>query len=169
MFSLTYLFVPLYKIFCQAVGVGGYNPEINDFISLYQTGNLFATYDSNTIVPYVNISFQTHIHDNLPLLFFSENSYLKVPIGKSVLIFFNLVNFSDETILFSSTYNVIPAQVNSYFNKIQCFCFEDQIIEPKQSVELPVFFCIDPSYVKDLNVSNITNIILSYSIFKITI
>jgi len=167
MFSLSYVFVPVYKIFCQVTGSGGYSAEFDNFKSLFNSGNLFFLTANNVDIKYVYVSFQTHVHDNLPLLFFSENTYIKVPIGKSILVFFNLINFADEDIIFSSTYNVIPTQVNSFFNKIQCFCFEDQIIEAQQRVELPVFFSIDPLFIKDSSVCNITNIILSYSIFKV--
>ena len=142
MFSLSYVFVPVYKIFCQVTGSGGYNAEFDDFKSLFNNGNLFFLTPNSANIKYVYISFQTHVHDHLPLLFFSENTYIKVPVGKSTLVFFNLINFAEEDIIFSSTYNVIPSQVNSFFNKIQCFCFEDQIIESKlyfgyrQSVKL---------------------------------
>lgn len=171
MFSLSYVFVPVYKIFCQVTGSGGYSAEFGDFLALYRNGNLFFLEEINYVkdLKYVYISFQTHVHDKLPLLFFSENTYIKIPVGKSTLVFFNLINFSEDTVVFSSTYNVIPTQVNSFFNKIQCFCFEDQVIEANQRVELPVFFSIDPTYLDDPTASKITNIILSYSIFKIII
>lgn len=50
-----------------------------------------------------------------------------------------------------STYNVVPDKAAYYFNKIQCFCFEEQRLRPGEVVDMPVFFYIDPELVEDFN------------------
>jgi len=50
--------------------------------------------------------------------------------GQSTLIFYNAHNTSDKAITGVSTYNVAPQQAGYYFNKIQCFCFEEQKLRP---------------------------------------
>lgn len=66
-----------------------------------------------------------------------------------------------------STYNVIPDQLGAYFNKIQCFCFEQQRLRPGESVDMPVFFYIDPEMCGDFNLRNTHDVTLSYTFFKI--
>jgi cytochrome c oxidase assembly protein subunit 11 len=159
MFTLTYVSVPLYKIFCQNFGLGG---------AVQTLKSLDISIQNNIAVnKYVNFWFNAQVHDKLPLVFHAEDLNLKVCIGKSTLVFFNLYNYSSSDILFSSTYNIVPYKAGLYFNKIQCFCFEDQIIEGKQFIELPVFFFIDKGFLTDSSMKNINNVALSYSIFKI--
>lgn len=57
-------------------------------------------------------------------------------------------------------------QASYYFNKIQCFCFEDQILNPGEQVGLPVFFYIDPDYVIDPDLEYTDSLILSYAFFE---
>lgn len=160
MFTLTYISVPLYKIFCQNFGLGG-AVQVDANLDLLLQNNLVSTNK------YVNFWFNAQVHDTLPLTFYAENLNLKVYVGKSTLVFFNLYNYSNHDIFFSSTYNIVPYKAGLYFNKIQCFCFEDQIIEGRQSIELPILFYIDKQFLIDPVMGNINDIALSYSIFKI--
>ena len=41
-----------------------------------------------------------------------------------------------------STYNVTPFEAGAYFNKIQCFCFDEQTLNPGEELDMPVFFYI---------------------------
>ena len=61
---------------------------------------------------------------------------------------------------------MIPSKAALYFNKIQCFCFEEQRLEPGEEVDMPVFFFIDPEMLLDPSLCNVNNIILSYTFFK---
>lgn len=160
MFTLTYVSVPLYKIFCQNFGLGG-AVQVDTNLDVLLQNNLVSTNK------YVNFWFNAQVHDKLPLTFYAENLNLKVYVGKSTLVFFNLYNYSNKDIFFSSTYNIVPYKAGLYFNKIQCFCFEDQIIEGRQSIELPILFYIDKQFLVDPTMQNINDIALSYSIFKI--
>lgn len=160
MFTLTYVSVPLYKIFCQNYGLGG-------AVQVYNGFDIELPLNTVKTNKYVNFWFNAQVHDRLPLTFYAEDLNLKVYIGKSTLVFFNLYNYSSSDIFFSSTYNIVPYKAGLYFNKIQCFCFEDQIVEGKQFIELPVFFFIDNEFLKDSGMKHVNNIALSYSIFKI--
>ena len=64
-----------------------------------------------------------------------------------------------------SVFNVSPLQAGQYFNKIECFCFEEQVFAPGQEVEMPVSFFIDPAIIQDKSVSNLEEITLSYTMF----
>lgn len=65
-----------------------------------------------------------------------------------------------------STYNVVPFEAGAYFNKIQCFCFEEQRLNPGEEVDMPVFFYIDPDFEKDPFLQDTNEITLSYTFFE---
>lgn len=82
------------------------------------------------------------------------------------MAFYTATNKSDADIIGVATYSVTPAQVAPYFSKIQCFCFEEQRLNAGETVDMPVFFFIDPEFIKDPKMENIDTITLSYTFFK---
>lgn len=87
--------------------------------------------------------------------------------GQSALSFFRASNPTPKAITGVSTYNVTPNQAGYYFNKIQCFCFENQRLRPGEEVDMPVFFYIDPEFATDRKMKSINDITLSYTFFKV--
>ncbi|KAG4303836.1 hypothetical protein PORY_002765 [Pneumocystis oryctolagi] len=85
---------------------------------------------------------------------------------KTALAFYTAHNKSDHDIIGISTYSISPPQASSYFSKIACFCFEEQKLNSGESVDMPVFFFIDPDFVNDPLMRNIETITLSYTFFK---
>lgn len=79
---------------------------------------------------------------------------------------FQAKNPTEKPIDGISTYNVIPFEAGQYFNKIQCFCFEEQRLNPNEEVDMPVFFYIDPEYLEDPFLENVNEIHLSYTFFE---
>lgn len=98
---------------------------------------------------------------------FWKDCRLQVHPGQSALAFYKATNHSDKAITGISTYNVTPNQTGNYFNKIQCFCFENQLLRPGESVDMPVFFYIDPEFAVDRKMKKINDITLSYTFFKV--
>ncbi|CAG2109002.1 unnamed protein product [Medioppia subpectinata] len=86
--------------------------------------------------------------------------------GETVLAFFTAKNPLDRPVDGIATYSVQPYEAGSYLNKIQCFCFEEQRLNPNELVDLPVFFYIDPEYADDPRLENINDIVLSYTFFE---
>lgn len=86
--------------------------------------------------------------------------------GETALAFYTATNKSDEDIIGVATYSVTPAQVAPYFSKIQCFCFEEQRLNAGETVDMPVFFFIDPDFVNDPTMNKIDTITLSYTFFS---
>lgn len=75
-------------------------------------------------------------------------------------------NPTDKPIVGISSYNLTPFQAAYYFNKIQCFCFEEQILNPGEEVDLPVFFYIDPDFANDPLLESMDQMLLSYTFFE---
>jgi cytochrome c oxidase assembly protein subunit 11 len=93
---------------------------------------------------------------------------IKVYPGDTALTFYLAHNLSSETITGIATYNIMPAKAGVYFNKIQCFCFEEQRLKGNEYVELPVLFFIDLDFLNDPKMKDIDSLTLSYTFFKTT-
>ncbi|CAE7942858.1 Cox11, partial [Symbiodinium sp. KB8] len=86
--------------------------------------------------------------------------------GQTALAFYRAYNPSDKPITGVATYNVTPMRAGLHFNKIQCFCFEEQRLRPREEIDMPIFFYIDPDFVSDPAMKNIRNVTLSYTFFN---
>ena len=102
----------------------------------------------------------------MPWKFTPQQREVRVLPGETALAFFTATNNSDGDIIGVATYGVTPAQVAPYFSKIQCFCFEEQRLNAGETVDMPVFFFIDPDFVKDPAMRGIDTITLSYTFFS---
>lgn len=91
---------------------------------------------------------------------------MRVLPGETALAFYTATNTSDKDIIGVATYSVTPAQVAPYFSKIQCFCFEEQRLNAGETVDMPVFFYLDPDMLTDLNMKGIETVTLSYTFFS---
>ena len=98
-------------------------------------------------------------------IFEPERKKVSVNIGENSLAFYKAKNKTDQTINTMSVFNVTPLQAGKYFNKIECFCFEEQTLNPREEVEMPVTFFIDPSIKNDKFINDLSEITLSYTMF----
>ena len=173
MVGLTYASVPLYRLFCQATGFGGTVKEgatVEEKLQarLADRSDERARVDAAAAARKLLITFDGSVSDGLEWKFTPTQRQVTVHPGQSTLTFFTVENLSKTHALTGvSTYNVAPQQVGQYFNKIQCFCFEEQRLRPGEKIDMPVFFYIDPEYAVDPRVERINNITLSYTFFKV--
>ena len=153
MLSLPYAAVPLYDIFCRVTGFGG-------------TTQIASSAPGSTGHPNINIRFESNITDSLNWDFYSKTKTVKIPMGEEKTIYYFAKNLSDEPIVGTATFNVTPAKAGQYFMKIDCFCFVEQLLNPGESMNMPVTFFIDPDLYKDENVQEVNEITLSYTFMK---
>ncbi|KAI9751604.1 MAG: mitochondrial ribosomal large subunit component [Chaenotheca gracillima] len=157
--ALSYGSVPMYKMICQTTGWGGQ--------PIKSTGTESAErLEPVTTSRRLRISFNGNVSDIMPWKFTPQQREVRVLPGETALAFYTATNKSDDDIIGVATYSVIPAQVAPYFSKIQCFCFEEQRLNAGETVDMPVFFFIDPEFVKDPAMKNIDQVTLSYTFFK---
>ena len=102
----------------------------------------------------------------MPWKFTPQQREVRVLPGETALAFYTATNKSDEDIIGVATYSVTPGQVAPYFSKIQCFCFEEQRLNAGETVDMPVFFFIDPEFADDPTMQKIDTITLSYTFFS---
>ena len=153
MLSLSYAAVPLYDIFCRVTGFGG-------------TTQIASSAPGSSGHPNINIWFESNITDSLNWDFYSKTKTVKIPMGEEKTIYYFAKNLSDEPIVGTATFNVTPAKAGQYFMKIDCFCFVEQLLNPGESMNMPVTFFIDPDLYKDENVQEVNEITLSYTFMK---
>lgn len=155
MLMLAYASVPLYRLFCQVTGFGGTTQRVESSINPAIVGTRMIT-----------VRFDANSDMKLPWKFEPLEKSVTVAIGKNRLVAFRAANESNEPTRGTATYNVTPFAAGKYFNKIQCFCFNEQRLAPHQSANLPVSFFIDPAMLDDPETRDITNITLSYTFFS---
>ncbi|KAK2652523.1 hypothetical protein Ddye_012379 [Dipteronia dyeriana] len=164
MVGCTYAAVPLYRRFCQATGYGGTvqrRETVEEKIARHAKDGTVA---SREIV----VQFNADVADGMPWKFVPTQREVRVKPGESALAFYTAENRSQTPITGVSTYNVTPMKAAVYFNKIQCFCFEEQRLLPGEQIDMPVFFYIDPEFETDPRMDGINNLILSYTFFKVS-
>ena len=114
----------------------------------------------------ITVRFDSTVGDVMPWSFVPTQLDVKVVPGETALSFFTATNHSDKAITGVATYNVHPPRAGLHFNKIQCFCFEEQRLLPGETVDMPVFFFIDPEFADDPQLKRVNNITLSYTFFQ---
>ena len=160
-FGMSYAAVPLYKVFCQMTGFGGQAQKLTEEQQL-KAIEVKPVKGAKVI----KVDFACSVHNSMPWKFKPTQSSIKVIPGETALAFYTVKNTKDYAITGVATYNVYPPQAAIYFNKIQCFCFEEQRLGPQEEVDMPVFFYLDPEIVTDPATENTRNITLAYTFFK---
>ncbi|KAK3630402.1 Cytochrome c oxidase assembly protein cox11, mitochondrial [Elasticomyces elasticus] len=168
--ALAYGSVPLYKTICQQTGWGGAPIKSAVHGGELEYGDpesIAAKLTPITTSRRLRITFAGSTSDILPWKFSPQQREVRVLPGETALAFYTATNNSPtEDIIGVATYSVTPAQVAPYFSKIQCFCFEEQRLNKGETVDMPVFFYIDPEFLKDPNMKGIDSITLNYTFFK---
>ncbi|OZJ05330.1 hypothetical protein BZG36_01550 [Bifiguratus adelaidae] len=156
--GVTYAAVPLYRIFCARTGYNG--TPLTD-ASKFTRDRLRPKEESRRI----KVTFASNTSDSLQWSFKPEMREVRVLPGETALTFYKAKNKSKEDIIGIATYNVTPLKAAPYFNKIQCFCFEEQQLRAGEEVDMPVFFFIDPDFADDPWMKDVNTITLSYTFF----
>ncbi|KAI8391111.1 cytochrome c oxidase assembly protein CtaG/Cox11-domain-containing protein [Radiomyces spectabilis] len=159
MLGLSYAAVPLYRLFCASTGYSG--TPVTDK-SRFGPERLVPKDEKKRI----RITFESNTSDALPWSFKPELREVWVVPGETALTFYQAKSKAKEDIVGIATYNVAPHRAGSYFNKIQCFCFEEQKLSPGEDVDMPVFFFIDPDFLEDPYMKDVNTITLSYTFFN---
>ncbi|MFQ5984671.1 MAG: cytochrome c oxidase assembly protein [Alphaproteobacteria bacterium] len=155
MLGLTYYgAVPLYRLFCQVTGYGG-------------TTQVAAETPTTVVDHTVTVRFNADVGKGMPWRFRPARRSMSLRLGETGLATFIAENPTDEAIVGTATFNVTPQKAGVYFNKIECFCFTEQRLEPGERVEMPVSFFVDPAILDGSNVREVKTITLSYTFFKV--
>ena len=158
MVALGFASVPLYRMFCQVTGFAGTTQ-----VGTESDAAIAANLAKSAGTPPISIRFDGNTDPGLPWDFAPERTTDTVQIGIRELAFFTAKNNSSKPITGTATFNVEPEQAAPYFNKIQCFCFTEQTLQPGEEVRMPVLFYVDPAALDDPNMDGVEQITLSYT------
>lgn len=161
MLGLGYAAVPLYRIFCQVTGFGGTTQRAS-----LADADLASQLAQSAGSPTISVRFDGNIARDVPWSFGPEQATDTVQIGQRDMAFYIARNNSDKPITGTATFNVEPEQTGKYFNKVQCFCFTEQTLQPGQEVRMPVLYYVDPAILQDENAKDVEQITLSYTFHK---
>lgn len=152
--ALAWASVPFYNWFCKVTGFSG--------------TTVVAESGSDDILDQtITIRFDGSLDRDMPWQFKPVVREMELRIGETGLAFFEAYNPTDRPVAGSASYNVFPYEAGGYFNKIQCFCFDEQILQPGERVQMPVTFFVDPEIVADRDSKYVHTITLSYTFYEI--
>ena len=158
MLGLGYASVPLYDLFCRVTGFGGTTQVATEA----DASNAAAI----GALRKISIRFDASTARDVPWTFKPSQSTDDVTIGQRDMATYIARNNSSVPITGTATFNVEPAQAGIYFNKIQCFCFTEQTLQPGQEVVMPVIYYVDPAILDDEVIGDIEQITLSYTFHR---
>ena len=134
--TLSFAAVPFYDWFCRVTGFGG-------------TTQVAQSESTEILDQTILIKFDANTERGMPWNFKPVKHELTLKIGETGLAFYEAYNPTSEPIAGTASFNVFPYSAGGYFTKIACFCFEEQVLQPGERVQMPVSFYIDPEIVKD--------------------
>ena len=154
MFCFGFMLVPIYDIFCDITGLNG---KITG-LSYLNEKTIVSTKQREILIQFV-----THNNESMPWSFQPQINQIKVKTGEPQEIFFTFENNTPNEMIGQVIPSVSPGRGAQYFHKTECFCFEQQKLLPKEKIDLPVKFIIDPALPKDIG-----SLSLGYTLFDIT-
>jgi cytochrome c oxidase assembly protein subunit 11 len=115
----------------------------------------------------MTIRFDASLASGMPWEFKPVDREMTVRIGQTALAFYEAHNPTDHPVAGQASYGVVPYEAGGFFDKIECFCFTEQVLEPGETVLMPVSFFVDPAIVDDREGRYVHTITLSYTFFEI--
>jgi len=154
MAGAAYAAVPLYTWFCRVTGFAG-------------TTQVATSAPGRVLDRKITVRFDANVVGGLPWKFEPERTSIDVRIGDVFTVMYRATNESARETVGQAVYNVTPLTVGAYFQKINCFCFTEQRLEPGESRDMPVVFYVDPALTRDSDQDQLDTITLSYSFYPV--
>lgn len=153
MFGFGFAMVPIYKKICEVTGV-------NFLTKVDRSAETFAKNTQVDTSRRITVEFDAN-HQG-PWRFNPEKRSVEVHPGELVTIGYELVNQQPRSMAGQAIPSYAPQVSAQYFRKLECFCFQQQALEPNEVKRFPVVFVVDPKLPKD-----VTTITLSYTFFEV--
>lgn len=154
--GLAWASVPFYDWFCRVTGFGG-------------ATNVVDTASDVVLDETIKVRFDASLARDMPWTFKPEVRQMEIRIGETGLAFYEAHNPLDVPIAGQASYNVTPYEAGAFFDKIECFCFTEQVLMPGETVMMPVSFFVDPAIVDDREGQYVHTITLSYTFYQIDV
>jgi cytochrome c oxidase assembly protein subunit 11 len=152
--ALSWASVPFYDWFCRVTGFGGVTA-------------VAETAPDQPLNQTIKIRFDASKERGMPWEFKPVQREMEIRIGETGLACYEAYNPTNRPIAGAANYNVTPYEAGAFFAKIDCFCFEEQVLQPGERVDMPVTFFVDPEIVDDMDAKYVHTITLSYTFHEI--
>ncbi|MFP7570316.1 cytochrome c oxidase assembly protein [Marivita sp. S2033] len=152
--AMAWASVPLYDWFCRVTGYGGET-------------NVALAGSTDVLDQTIKVRFDASLERGMPWEFKPQQLEMTLRLGEEGLAFYEAYNPTDRPIAGTASYNVAPFGAGLYFSKIDCFCFEEQLLMPGERVDMPVSFFVDPEIINDADAKFAKHITLSYTFHEI--
>lgn len=156
MVGLAFASVPLYQLFCQVTGFGGTT----------RVGEAPVKTVGQKQGRIITVRFDANVNSALPWQFKPLQKEIKVRVGDEVLAHYTAKNIGSDAVVGNATFNVTPFKAGPYFNKVECFCFSEQLLKPNEEIPMPVSFFVDPEIFDNPKTKDVHTITLSYTFFR---
>jgi cytochrome c oxidase assembly protein subunit 11 len=154
MVGLSFAAVPFYSWFCRTTGYGG-------------TTQVAKARPTQTSDRTITVRFDSNVAAGLPWRFEPERRTIDVKLGEVVTVYYSVINEAARPTAGQAGYNVSPSTVGIYFEKINCFCFTEQVMKPGEKRDMAVVFYVDPKLADDAEQGNLNLITLSYTFYPV--
>ena len=152
--ALAWASVPFYDWFCRVTGFGGVPQQV-------------AEGQGEVLDQTITVRFDGTLNSGMAWNFAPVVREMEIRIGETGLAFYEAHNPTDRPIAGQASYNVTPYTAGAFFDKIDCFCFQEQVLAPGETVQMPVSFYVDPEIVNDADGKYVHTITLSYTFYEI--
>ena len=156
MVGVSFAAVPLYSWFCRTTGFGG-------------TTQVAKTAPDQLSGRVITVRFDSNVAPGLPWSFEPERRTIDVRLGEVITVYYAVRNESARVTTGQAGYNVTPPTVGAYFEKINCFCFTQQTLQPGEKRDMAVVFYVDAKLANDAEENAVNNITLSYTFFPVRV
>lgn len=154
MFGFGFALVPLYDVMCDALGING---KTNSESALQPQG---MVPDTSRLI---RVEFMAHNNQAIPWSFVPAQTFMQVHPGQVIQTAYHAENLSSRDIVGQAVPSVSPGLGATYFNKIECFCFDQQPLQAAGKAEMPLIFYIEPDIPDTIH-----TLTLSYTLYDIS-
>jgi cytochrome c oxidase assembly protein subunit 11 len=157
MFAFGYALVPIYKSICEMTGINIL--ALGEQVIAGKSTNVPANTQVDTSR---TITVEFDANSRGPWDFKPAQRSIQVHPGEMTTVMYEFQNIQDRRMAAQAIPSYAPQQASAYFNKLECFCFNQYTLEPGEKKSWPVVFVIDPRLSKDVK-----TITLSYTFFEV--
>ena len=153
MFGFGWALIPLYRKICEITGINvltSRNVDVEDAARNTQvdrTRTVIVEFDANKQGAW---RFKPH------------QNFIEAYPGQLVRVTYDLVNLGNRSTAGQAIPSYAPMHAAQYIQKLECFCFQQQVLAAGETRQFPVLFFIDPKLPADVKI-----ITLSYTFFEV--
>ena len=160
MFGFGYALVPMYRAICNALGINVLSLSEQRVANGTWSGRKASANTQVDLSRTITVEFDANARG--PWDFKPAQRSLQVHPGEMATVMYDFKNIQNRTMAAQAIPSYAPQQASPYFNKLECFCFQQYTLAPGEKKQWPVAFVIDPKLSKDVN-----TITLSYTFFEV--